>query len=154
MGVFMSEALFILTTTYIAYVVFVVTEGEKNASRHHPKREKAVNQTFDVIADAPVESMTSAAAPTIEPVAAEPAPIVATVKPQMATKNTQSVRNPKTGEISKVTSYPFTKRWIKEALVREGLLEKIYTNAELNDTLNVKIKQALETLKEMPGYQA
>lgn len=64
------------------------------------------------------------------------------------------LRNPLTGEISKANvSYLFAKRWIKEALVSEGLLEKIYVNTELNPELNAKIKQALATLKTLPQYQ-
>jgi hypothetical protein len=145
----MSEALFILTTIYVAYVVFVVVDGEKTASRNNPKKEKYVSSEATIIADAPLAPMSSP-----ESVAEQPAPVTAPpVETKAATVNSNSLRNPKTGEISKISSYPFTKRWIKEALVSEGLLEKIYTNAELNDELNVKIRQALETLKEMPDYQ-
>ncbi|MEY4767425.1 MAG: hypothetical protein RL637_64, partial [Pseudomonadota bacterium] len=71
-----------------------------------------------------------------------------------ATAHILQLRNPLTGEISKVPhSYPFAKRWIKEALVREGLLEKVYSNHELNVWVNAKTKKALATLKTMSNYQ-
>ncbi|WP_349432145.1 hypothetical protein Q9L42_004980 [Methylomarinum sp. Ch1-1] len=50
-------------------------------------------------------------------------------------------------------NYRFTKRWVKEALVNEGLLDKIYKNNELDDATNAKIKTALDKLKAMDKYQ-
>ncbi len=69
------------------------------------------------------------------------------------TDEDNSLRNPLTGEIAKIpNNYRFSKRWIKEALVAEELLDKIYKNSELNDEINTKIKAALETLKTMQKY--
>nr|WP_305909532.1 hypothetical protein [Methylomarinum sp. Ch1-1]MDP4522451.1 hypothetical protein [Methylomarinum sp. Ch1-1] len=65
-----------------------------------------------------------------------------------------SVKNPETGEVAKIpNNYRFTKRWVKEALVNEGLLDKIYKNNELDDATNAKIKTALDKLKAMDKYQ-
>jgi hypothetical protein len=50
-------------------------------------------------------------------------------------------------------NYRFSKRWIKEILVTEGLLEKIYKNSELTDEVNGKIKQALVNLRGIEKYQ-
>jgi hypothetical protein len=65
------------------------------------------------------------------------------------------LRHPETGEVAKVNNnYRGLKRWLKEALVEEGLLEKVYSTSELNDDVNAKIKQALETIKTMSKYHA
>ena len=65
-----------------------------------------------------------------------------------------SLKNPKTGEIAKFPSnYNFAKRWLKDALVEEGLLDKIYKSAELDDETNEKIHSALLQLKALDKYQ-
>lgn len=76
--------------------------------------------------------------------------------PQLATANVpgDSLKNPKTGEVVKIpNSYAFAKRWIKDALVEEKLLDKIYKNAELDNATNARIQEALEKLKQLPKYQ-
>jgi hypothetical protein len=50
-------------------------------------------------------------------------------------------------------NYAFAKRWIKEALVEEGLLDKIYKNNELDSATNAKISDALQQLKTLEKYQ-
>lgn len=63
------------------------------------------------------------------------------------------VKNPKTGEVSKIpTAYRFAKRWIKEALVEEGFLDKVYKVDELNDEVNALIQEAFKKLKAMQKY--
>jgi len=44
------------------------------------------------------------------------------------------------------------KRWIKEALVTEGLLEKVYKTNEIDDTAKVKIDKALVKLAKIEKY--
>ena len=67
---------------------------------------------------------------------------------------TDSLKNPKTGEVVKIpNSYAFAKRWIKDALVEEKLLDKVYKNAELDNATNSKIQEAFEKLKQLPKYQ-
>ena len=69
-------------------------------------------------------------------------------------KKSDSLRNPETGEVAKIpNNYRFSKRWIKEALVKEGFLDKIYKNNELNGESNAKIKQALAELQAMEKYK-
>ncbi|MEE9396566.1 MAG: hypothetical protein V3V31_06080 [Methylococcales bacterium] len=66
-----------------------------------------------------------------------------------------TLSNPKTGDEAPVpNNYRFAKRWIKEALVEEGLLSKIYKNNELDDAANKKVKGALEKLTAIKKYQA
>ena len=62
--------------------------------------------------------------------------------------------NPITGEVATTYSnYRFTKRWIKEALVTEGLLEKVYKNNELNADTEADIKAALAKLEVIDKYK-
>ncbi len=62
--------------------------------------------------------------------------------------------NPDTGEEAKVTNnYRMTKRWVKEALVSEGLLDKIYKNTDLDAPAKIKVAQALSIIKAMDKYK-
>jgi hypothetical protein len=66
-----------------------------------------------------------------------------------------SLRNPATGERSAVpTNYRFAKRWIKEAMVAEGLLEKVYANSELDADRSEQVRLALNTFKSLEKYRA
>ncbi len=169
----MAELLFIATTIFVAYVVFVVLGGKKD------KPEPSKPQTIKPEPSKPAENP----APVVAVKAAEkPAPATKTASPKpAATKSTaskpapakastakaapakpaakaatavDSVKNPKTGEVAKIpASYAFAKRWIKDALVEEGLLDKVYKTAELDDAANAKIQAALQQLKGMDKYQ-
>jgi hypothetical protein len=67
---------------------------------------------------------------------------------------TGSVRDPKTGDEVKIaSSYRMLRRWVKDALVEEGLVDKVYKTSELNTTTQRKINKALNTLKKMDKYQ-
>lgn len=137
----MSEILFILTTLYVAYVFYNTANQPKSAPRPAHKAQSPSQ----------INVLTPNEIPAV--VVIENKPV--TAKPALDPETIHSVRNPLTGEVSKISSnYPFTKRWIKEALVSEGLLEKIYSTNELNEEVNEKIKQALTTLKTLPQYQA
>jgi biotin carboxyl carrier protein len=64
------------------------------------------------------------------------------------------LKNPVTGEVVTIPgSYRFVKRWIKDALVEEGLLDKVYKNSELTDAVNKKIKTAINKIKTIKKYQ-
>jgi hypothetical protein len=64
-----------------------------------------------------------------------------------------TLKNPQTGEVAKVpAAYSFAKRWIKDALVEEGLLDKVYKNNELDEAANARIHAALQKLKAMDKY--
>ncbi|NOT13019.1 MAG: hypothetical protein HOP23_14485 [Methylococcaceae bacterium] len=161
----MTEVLFILTTIFVAYVIYVVVSEQKSASKsevHQAKAESPVTtvkqtppqpapKTENVAEVIPV----AAAAVTSKPVTpttkpASPAPVVAA--PDAGKKG---LKDPKTGEVATTYgNYRFTKRWIKEALVAEGLLEKIYKNDELNADTEARIKGAILKLEENAKYRA
>lgn len=67
----------------------------------------------------------------------------------------ERLRNPDTGEVVAVPSnYRFAKRWIKDALVTEGLLDRVYANNELDDEASERVKAAVLELRRLEKYRA
>lgn len=151
----MAEILFVLLTVYVVYVVqsvvykkctkkpvsspevksTVVTEAVKN-----PEKKTVVENAKSAAKKAPVKKTSIVKSRAKSKVKTKPA--------------SGSLRNPETGDVDKIaTSYRMTKRWIKEALVTEGLLPKIYKTAELDDAAKLKINKALVKLVKMDKYQ-
>ncbi len=134
----MIEALFILTVIFVAYVVYSVTSDFKKSGgskeiRPAPKakQQAAPKVTVEKVAQPAAKAEVAASAPA-----------------------SKEVRNPETGETAAIPSnYRFTKRWIKDALVTEGLLDKVYKNNELDDAASAKVKAALEQFRMMEKYQ-
>jgi hypothetical protein len=191
----MTEGLFILTTIFVAYVVYAII-GEQRATAksktpaakpeaqaavvEQPKPQAAVAKEKPAVAKTVAPK---AAAPKSEPskpavtkpaapkVAAKPATTKAAAKPvstkasaaepaaakkaPAAAAKSAGLKDPKTGEVvTAYSNYRFTKRWIKEALVAEGLLEKVYAGNELNADTEAKIKAAIGKLETMDKYKA
>lgn len=162
----MAELLFIATTIFVAYVVFVVMGGKKEK----PETSKPEPAKPEVTKPA-IQAEQAPPPPAAVKTTAKPAPAKAATPKPAATKASKSapakkaaaasptpavdsLKNPSTGEVSKVpASYAFAKRWIKDALVEEGLLDKVYKNNELDDAANAKIQAALQQLKGMSKYQ-
>ncbi|MCK5728369.1 MAG: hypothetical protein KAG10_04015 [Methylococcales bacterium] len=125
----MSEIFYILTVVFVAYSVFSVLKDEKKPAQS-PDSDDIKPQT-------PTE---------------ESAPDTGVTEDEHA--HTDSIRNPETGETAKISNnYRFCKRWIKDVLVKEGLLDKVYKNNELTDDVNAKIQQALADLQMIEKYQ-
>ncbi len=158
----MAEVLFILTTIFVAYVIYALIEDQKTtvmpkaAPIAKPEAQAVVaEQAKPQIAVAeqkpaaikPAQAKTAAVKPApTKAKAAKKAPVVA---------KSGGLKDPKTGEVATTyNNYRFTKRWIKEALVTEGLLEKIYTGSELNAEIEAKIKEAVAQLEAMDKYKA
>jgi hypothetical protein len=81
------------------------------------------------------------------------APTATPVTEATAVKGT-GLKDPKTGEVATTYSnYRFTKRWIKEALVAEKFLDKVYKNDELNASVEAKIKDGIIKLEAMKKYK-
>jgi hypothetical protein len=199
----MTEGLFVLTTLFVAYVIYVIinekkTEGTapKSTPAAQPKQQATVTEVPKAPAAkaSPVAAKPAAAKPVAaakKPVEAAPkptpkvapkptaAPIVVASKPISAPKaaskpvvvtkpapvvaaatETETVKgtglkDPKTGEVStNYSNYRFTKRWIKEALVTEKLVDKVYKNDELNAGVEAKIRAGIAKLESMKKYQA
>lgn len=85
---------------------------------------------------------------------AEPEPEAKPEAKAPASSAPAMLRNPETGDVSAVpTNYRFAKRWIKVALVEEGLLDKVYRNNELDEEVSASVKAALVLFKELEKYQ-
>jgi hypothetical protein len=147
----MTEGLFILTVIFVAYVVYQVV-NDKKAAAHEAKPTPAAAP-----APKPKPAAKQEPAPAPKPAAHQaPKPVAAASAapvPEAAAKT--GLRNPDNGEVTPAfTNYRFAKRWIKEALVAEGLLDKIYKNNELDAAAEAKIKDAVAKLEAMPKYRA
>ena len=145
----MTEVLFVLTVIFVAYVVYVVLNENKATPKSTVLKEKPVAPK--VVAEQPKpEAVAKIAKPTtIKP---------ATIKKPTATTTQDAakkgLRDPKTGEVATTYSnYRFTKRWIKDALVTEGLLEKVYKNNELDAAIEATIKDAIVKLEAIEKYK-
>lgn len=187
----MTEGLFILTTIFVAYIVYAIIDEQKATAKSkapaakpeaqavaekqespqvavaeekpaavEPPVAKAVTPKTAATKAAPAKPVASkAAAPAAPKAAAKPAATkakpAAAKKAVAATAPSTGLKDPKTGEVATAYgNYRFAKRWIKDALVAEGLLEKVYTANELNAETDVKIKAAIAKLEAMDKYKA
>lgn len=142
----MTEMLFVLTTIFVAYVVYVIINDQKTLAK--PIEQDTQSEKKIVKEQAKAEVLAKEELPTAT---VDKAPVTAAI----ASTGKGGIRDPKTGELAAVTNnYRFTKRWIKEALVAEGLLDKIYKNNELDATAEAAIKEALLKLETMDKYRA
>lgn len=138
----MTEIFFVLTVIYAAYVILVTVTDKK---KEH-------------VLDDSAEAMFSV--PHVKPLIPENIKAQPIEKSVSVAKNAKvvaiktGIKNPETGEIAtNYANYRFMKRWIKEALVAEGLLEKVYKNNELNMEIEIKIKEALAKLEVIDRYR-
>lgn len=150
----MTEGLFILTTIFVAYVVYQVVNDKKATPKPVASAAEPEKKAANVAPAKP-----QAAAKTAAPIVAETVAAVAAENPAVSAEPESAgrggLRDPKTGEVaSTATNYRFTKRWIKDALVAEGLLDKVYKNNELDAAAEAKIKTALAKLEAMDKYRA
>ena len=123
-----------------------MAEMKTMASKSEAKQEQAaaVEAKVQVEAEKPV----------VQKVAPKETPAPRkTAAPQPAAAK-GGLKDPASGEVVNMpNNYRFAKRWIKEALVKEGLLDKVYKNTELDDKTNAKIKRALTKLAKMDQYK-
>ncbi len=137
----MTEIFFVLTVIYAAYVIYSVASDSKKTKVIDDSAPAMMSVTTNI---KPLIPEKAVAQPLLKPVAK-------TAKPAV---KKSGLKNPETGEIvSSYANYRFMKRWIKEALVSEGLLEKIYKNNEVNVELEVKIKEAISQLENLDNYK-
>jgi hypothetical protein len=146
----MSEALFILTVIFVAYVVYKSVNEQKATPKSAVPKAKP--EAPKVVTEQP---MPETVVKSVKPIKIKPATIKKTT-PTATTPDTgkKGLRDPKTGEIATAYSnYRFTKRWIKDALVAEGLLDKVYKNNELDAAIEATIKDALVKLEAIDKYK-
>ena len=148
----------------------------KAAAKPVPAKLAAVQEAVVAKPAVVVEKKTAAAKPVAaaqKPAVAAPTPAAAqkpTVAKPVASATKQKpaeasapeatavkgagLKDPKTGEVATAYgNYRFAKRWIKEALVSEKLVDKVYKNDELNANVEAKIKAGIVKLEGMKKYQ-
>ncbi len=175
----MFEGFFILTTIFCAYVVYTVIGEKKASAKFKPETTKTetpsiMEQKISEVAVAKEEpvKVKTVTTKTVKPKPKDPVsepdePKVAATKttkakPAPAKKavtvpavKRSGLKDPISGDIATAyNNYRFTKRWIKDALVAEGLLEKVYGTNELNPEINAKIKEAITRLEGIDKYKA
>jgi hypothetical protein len=170
----MSEFFFILTTIFVAYVIYTIMGEQKAMTKAKPSAAKAETPTPTVAQPKPQlevakeksaeikpvtvnakATVTKADAPNVVATKATKAKPAAAKKPTVTATKSAGLKDPKTGEVATAYSnYRFTKRWIKDALVTEGLLERVYAANELNAETDAKIKEAIAKLEAIDKYKA
>lgn len=125
----MSETIFILVVGFVGYVAYTVLTDKSGVDSGVYQTESAVTESESEVTDSSVQAVANVSL-------------------------SDELKNPLTGEVSKIpNNYRFGKRWIKEALVAEGLLTQVYKNNELNDAINEQVQVAMATLKTMDKYK-
>ena len=164
----MEELIFVLFVIFVAYVFF----NSGNEKKAEPKAADLKNtaETVDVVIDVkpaisePVKKTSiikpkvikKAAPRVVEPKVEAPKEVSEkpVIKAPVKTGAKKGLKNPLTGEIATTyNNYRFTKRWIKDALVTEGLLEQVYKNAELTEAVEANIKVAISQLEALDNYK-
>jgi len=148
----MTEVLFILIVIFIAYVIYVAVSKQKTTSPSPVSQVEPEKPVTAVIRSTPRSTPKNEKEASKKSVASATSKSEPATAPQDAGK--RGIKDPKTGEVATTYSnYRFTKRWIKEALVAEGLLDKVYKNDELNAELEAKIKSAVLELEAIDKYR-
>jgi len=147
----MDELVYLIIAIFVAYVIYGIVREKKSTGTTSPDSQKkpAVAAKPARPRSAP-KTKKEADVKSVAAVANPPEPAAA---PQDAGK--RGLKDPKTGEVTTAYSnYRFTKRWIKEALVAEKLLDKIYKNDELTADIEANIKSAVIKLEAIEKYRA
>jgi hypothetical protein len=139
-----TEIFFVLTVIFVAYVYCSIVNGKKTVA------PTVVPPTITE----PEKPTPSATPIKQEAIKTTPVKAAKTIANSKTTSAKKGLKNPSTGEIAtSYTNYRFTKRWIKDALVSESLLTKVYKNNELDAESEALIKDAIAKLEAMDAYK-
>ncbi len=149
----MIEAFFVAVVVFAVYVIYIiVVQPSKAASRAAELKPKSKPKAAKPAKAAPKPAAKAAVKPAAKAPAKPSGP--AKVSVETTAQAATVLRDPKTGDTANVpNNYRFAKRWIKDALVAEGLLDKIYKNNELDDAASKKVKDAIAKLATVKKYQ-
>lgn len=154
-----EEVLFGLTMIFVGYVLYEVLKIVKSSDEGHHTHIQPVAKSEEKVVTKPAPAAPKAAtvkpkaAPKAEAAPAASTPVVASAA--AVEEKAVTLRDPASGESTALPSnYRFAKKWIKEAMVKEGLLPKVYKNSELKGELNGQVKSALEKFKDIKKYHA
>jgi len=141
----MATIIIVLLAVVIIYLFYAIFGGKSESEPAAPAQPKTSKTSAKPKAAKPKQQSKSKQAEAAS----------AKTSTEDKSEEVTALSNPKTGEEAPVpNNYRFAKRWIKEALVEEGLLPKIYKNNELDDAANEKVKGALGKLVAIKKYQA
>lgn len=146
----MSEILMVSTAIFVGYIIYALfSSGDGDRDVEEKPAVKRPRQARQQPKKAPAKRPAATTKPTPQKkVAAKAASPGNSAKPS-------GIKHPKTGETVGVPSnYRFAKRWIKEAMVEEGVLDKIYKNNELDGSAGEKVNKALKKFVGMSKYHA
>jgi len=143
----------VVTIALIAFVLYTIYTTPPSSGCLSADAADARDKKKTAVASQPGQPMPVAEPPATAP--PEPSPAGVAVPEALAGATVERLCNPVTGETAAVpTNYRFAKKWIKEALVAEGLLDKVYASNELDATANEKVKAALRQLRTLTKYHA
>jgi ABC-type anion transport system duplicated permease subunit len=149
----MAEVLFILVTVYVVYVVHSIVTCKQRNKAEAVATKAQVSVAEIAVKKEPKKTVTEKKKVVEKKPVVKKAPVAKSKAKTNTTLPAGSLRNPETGEVAKIASqYRMTKRWIKDALVTEGLLQKVYKTNEIDDAAKVKIDKALVKLAKMDKY--
>ncbi len=138
----MAEIIFILVTFYGFYVIYSAVTSNQT-SKDKRTTSSPLLPVARTVSNVEEESVATNKKSTVKNSSSSIAKLAG-----------GSLRNPETGEVAKIaSSYRMCKRWIKDALVAEGLLEDIYKTSEVDALAKVKIETAFNELVQMEKYQ-
>jgi hypothetical protein len=147
-----------LTVAFVGYVLYEVFKTVSQVNNQQPTASgpapKAVEPPELAVVNEPAATAAVEEAPIqhAEPAEAEPSAPAEAAAADTDDKGVQ-LRNPATGETCAVpNSYRFAKKWVKEALVEEKLLDRVYKASELDENASRKVKDAIEKLRAIPKY--
>ena len=143
----MTEIIYVLLVGYAGYVIYTAMSDESVTKKSEKPSAAAFTAPPPLIPN--IESKLLVKPETISKVEKTDD------QSSKTTTAKKGLKNPKTGEItSSYANYRVMKRWIKDALVSEGLLDKIYKNNELTPDIEAKIKNAIIQLEQNETYRA
>jgi len=165
----MFEFFFTLTTGCLGYVAWDAYQTISRIERGEPHTpsEPVAKPAPVARPSAPAAAVQDAAPVKVKPAATPTKPAKAPAKAKaparkgkvvaelvVETRLADALRNPATGEVTPVpTNYRFAKKWIKDALVAEKLLDRIYKPNELDAVASEKIRVAMDGLRAIHKYQ-
>lgn len=152
----------VVVVGYALYAFFASGGAPKTPNYMGPKASYEEKSEVRTVIKAEGEQPTAAEEPASgakeeppEAASEEEAPAAAGKKEASATEPAKITEfcNPETGETAaNPSNYRFAKKWIKQAMVDEGLLDKVYKNKELKGTTEKKVKEALNRFKQLEKY--
>ena len=153
----------VVVVGYALYAFFASGGASQTPDYMAPKASCEEESTVQTIIEAEGEQPTAEEKPAPATGAQEETP-APTAEEAPATEGAKEVsatepakitefRNPETGETAaNPSNYRFAKKWIKQAMVDEGLLDKVYKNKELKGATEKKVKEALNHFKQLEKY--